>query len=338
MLLSLPPSLPPHPPLPPSPSLPSLPPLPPLPPLHPPPPSPPSPPSLFQKRAEEAQRETERKEREAKEKEEAEKIAAFLAGDGGVVVEGGVVSGERGVVSQQGEADVVKDSSSVVAGMESAHGESEQGSVDVPMVKNAAYEQISLQKPPQQTTSDQQVQATGSTGQFSDRPADAGVSPSFTRSDDPSLTATNPDLARVLPPVYAPPYEAPPPSAPPPQWQQSPTHLGTDLSPQSNQKVYHSIFAPPAELAPAHVQPGYNPTPNMGSAPPIYAAGMSSGGAAGYYQPPVAPGYGAPPVGYQPHSHYAQQYSDAGSAVTGSSFEYQPSLDQGQTLSCKVSF
>lgn len=145
-----------------------------------------------------------------------------------------------------------------------------------------------------------------------------------------SLTATNPDLAQVLPPVY----EAPPTTgvAPPTQ------HLTPDTlspsTPMSSVRTYQSIFSGPASPA----QTPQTPPPNYsGIPPPTNPYYRSSGGQGAQY-----PGYytpGPPPQGYAPTPYgpgqYVSQTSTASSGSWGSvelpapSFHMAPPINAG---------
>ncbi len=241
------------------------------------------------------------------ESKQAEKLAAFLAGE------------------EAGESAT------------SAEAEQEQSATErdtsIPMVANVAYESVTQDQavvpareaglPGEVATTAVPAVAVGYVHEGTPRTSEAAMRP-------PSLTATNPALAQVLPP---PPMEiaSPAPGDPTPQHPPhvlagatldahlaSPTASHVSGSSAGSPRTYHSIFqapptqaAPPQPINPAYIQPGY-------------------GAGGGYYQYPTAPPpvygappptYGAPPPAYgAPPPNYGKQVSQQSSSSSGSSW------------------
>ena len=241
--------------------------------------------------AEDRRREEERKLEEERERQKAEEVAAFLAGQ-----QVGEEIAKDGLESGLGQT-----------GMESGQAVVSAASDSVPMAANIANDSIQ-----------QQLQAitVGETCTVSDAetPTDSPV-PSTRESqpsDDTELTATDPTLAQVLPPIppgqVASPYlpATPPTSRPGYAAQLSHPQLPSTLAAHS----YDSIFQAPAASSQASFQ-------HQQSHPAI---GAPYGGV-GYYQQPPPYGYGGGPSpqqqyggewGYQPGATAVQQYQPEG--------------------------
>ena len=255
-----------------------------------------------EKRAAEEREREERERRvqeeaERREREEAERVAAFLAAGGS----GAVSDSSRDAVQSDGV-----------------------GSNQTP--STATHSSGVLTESGERTSNEDQTPSWTETAPTDDLAASMGgltlvESPTtHAVSEERSVTATNAQLAQVLPPTYQGP--------PPPTQNLSPmTPPGGNLTPPAqvplaSARTYRSIFSgpsgpPPVQMAP----PVYSEHP-----PPTNPYYQSTGGQGTQIPPPAAamqynqPGYYH--QGYQPapppRGQYVTQYSNASSSSWGS--------------------
>ena len=236
--------------------------------------------------AEERKREEERKLEEERERQKAEEVAAFLAGQqvGKETAKDGLESGLGQTGTESGQAVVPPASDAI------------------PMTANIASDSIGQQL---QAMTIGETRTTVDTVTPTESPVPSTEEPQ-PPDDDTQLTATDPALAQVLPPVppaqVAVPYLPATPPAPRPDY-------GAQLShPQPVSTLaarsYDSIFQAPAasNQAPLHHQQSHPP----------FGAPYD----AGYYQPPPY-GYGGAP----PQPQYGGEWGYQGGATE---VQYQP--------------
>ena len=239
-----------------------------------------------------------REEAERREREEAERVAAFLAAGGNSAVSesSGDAIRSDGVGPNQLSTTATEISETVAESQETTRNDD-----PTPTWTLTA-----------QTDDDQCVVATMGGLALND------ASNSHPNSAERSVTATNPQLAQVLPPTYQGP--------PPPTQNFTPvTPPGVNLTPPAQApRTYHSIFSgpsapPPVQMAPPvysehppPTNPYYHPAGGQGVQIPPPAAAPVQYQQAGYYH---QQGYQPVPP---PGGPYVTQYSNASSTSWGS--------------------
>lgn len=253
-----------------------------------------------------------REEEEKKAREEAERVAAFLA----------TPEGQRNQQTTDQPSNIPRShENEVVNQQDSVRDGSSTGDWTVNATTTTS-------------SSDDQVSPPVGTLTLQESPEDVSR-PTADLTQGRSLTATNAQLAQVLPPVYQ------DPSAPSGGENMTPqqtptTPLGGNLVPPPSPRTYDSIFSGPAMLPQA--------TPPPQTAPPVYSENpppanpyYHSSGGQGTQIPPQQGNQFQPPAGYAPQYHmgyyptgqyqqqtpppggpYTTQYSTASSSSWGS--------------------